>query len=287
MIKLILSIFVLSIIACATKSQSTKTEFSKLVPSQSGYVSVNGTDLYYEMYGSGQPLVLLHGGGSDIHVSFGKGIATLAKNFKVIAFDEQGHGKSPATDRAFGFENTADDIAAALKQLKIENALFLGFSNGATTGMYIAIRHPDVLKKMVLGSGLYSRSGAPKQFWQAMDKSSLNDMPQELKDAYLKNSPKPSDLVKMFKFDSTRMKEFKDVPTKSIQKVQIPVLIMQTDQDVASVEHGIQVTRLLPKGRFAVLPGPHDNFIGDVSNSSPEMAQASLTIITEFLKSAQ
>lgn len=273
--------------ACPHNSKNLATETVAQVANQSGYVKVNGTDIYYEIHGSGQPLVLLHGGGSDMHVSFGKGIPFLAKNFKVIAIDEQGHGKSPATDRAFGFQQTADDVAEVLKQLKIENAMFVGFSNGATTGMYLAIRHPDVVKKMVLGSGLYSRSGAPKQFWQAMNNATLKDMPQELKDAYLKNAAKPDDLVKMFKFDSTRMKTFKDIPKKAMQKVKIPVLIMQTDQDVASVEHGIQTTRLLPKGRFAVFPGPHDNFIGDVSKSSAALTAASLTVMTEFLQNAE
>jgi pimeloyl-ACP methyl ester carboxylesterase len=281
----LMSVFML--LACTHGSTKTGSDANVFGPRQSGYLKVNGTDIYYEIYGSGQPLVLLHGGGSDIHVSFGKGLSALAKNFKVIAFDEQGHGKSPATVRPFGFVQTADDIAEALKQLKIENAMFLGFSNGATTGMYLAIRHPEAFKKMVLGSGLYSRSGAPKEFWQAMKNSTLKDMPQELKDAYLKNSPHPEDLVKMFNFDSTRMKTFTDISQKAIRKVKIPVLIMQTDQDVASVEHGIQITRLLPKGRFAVLLGPHDNFIGDVSKASPEMTAASLTLITEFLQKAE
>lgn len=285
--KLIYFFVVIALTACAHGQKKHNSESVKAGPEQSGYLKVNGTDLYYEIYGSGEPLVLLHGGGSDIHVSFGKGISALATKFKVIAFDEQGHGKSPATDRAFGFEQTADDIAEALKQLKINKAMFLGFSNGATTGMYLAIRHPNVVQKMVLGSGLYSRSGAPKEFWQAMKNSTLKDMPQELQEAYLKTSPQPQDLIKMFNLDSTRMKTFKDISKKAIQKVNIPVLIMQTDQDVASVEHGIEIARLLPKGRFAVLPGPHDNFIGSVSNASPEMTHASLTVITEFLQKAE
>lgn len=80
------------------------------------------------------------------------------------------------------------------------------------------------------------------------------------------------------------MRAFKDVPEKSIRRISVPVLIMQNDQDVASVEHAVHVTRLLSKGRIAILPGPHDNFLGDVSHSSPELTQASATIITEFLK---
>jgi pimeloyl-ACP methyl ester carboxylesterase len=252
--------------------------------SQSGTLKVNGTEIYYEIFGEGEALVLLHGGGSDIHVSFGKGIPALAKKFRVIAFDEQGHGKSPASDRPFGFENTARDIAEALKQLHVEKAKFIGFSNGATTGMYIAIQYPELMSKMVLGSGLYSRNGAPAQFWDMMNKATLASMPKELQEAYVKVSPRPQDLSKMFEYDSNRMRKFKDIPEKSIRSVKIPVLIMQTDQDVATLEHGVHVTRLLPQGRFAVLPGPHDNFIGDVSLESPAMTQASLNVMMEFLK---
>ncbi|UYL07232.1 alpha/beta hydrolase [Bdellovibrio sp. SKB1291214] len=285
MMKYVLSFFVLVLAACAhTSKVSDETKSVKLQPDQSGYLKVNGTDIYYEMHGTGEPLVLLHGGGSDIHVSFGKGIVALSKHFRVIAFDEQGHGKSPVSDRPFGFENTAKDIAEALKQLHIEKAKFIGFSNGATTGMYIGILYPDLMSKMVLGSGLYSRKGAPPQFWEMMKGATINSMPQELKDAYVKVSPRPQDLQKMFEYDSNRMRTFKDIPEKSIRAVKVPVLIMQTDQDVATLEHGVYVTRLLPQGRFAVLPGPHDNFIGSVSKDSPAMAQASLNIMIDFLK---
>lgn len=274
--KILIASLCLFLAACSSIPKSPKP--------QSGYLKVNGTDIYYEMYGEGEPLVLLHGGGSDIYVSFGKGIATLSKHFRVIAFDEQGHGKSPASSRPFGFENTAHDIAEALKQLNVQNAKFIGFSNGATTGMYIATLYPNLMTKMILGSGLYSRKGAPPQFWQWMKEGSLASMPQELKDAYVNRSPRPEDLQKMFDYDSTRMRTFKDISEKSIRSVKIPILIMQTDQDVPTVEHAAHVTGLLPKGRLAILPGPHDNFIGDLSKTSPEMTQASLNIMIDFLK---
>lgn len=200
-------LLLLTLSSCAHNSTTPKQEEAmRSVPSQSGYLKVNATDIYYEIYGQGEPLVLLHGGGSDIHVSFGKGIATLAKHFRVIAFDEQGHGKSPVSDRSFGFENTAQDIAEALKQLNVQKAKFIGFSNGATTGMYIAIKYPELMSKMVLGSGLYSRNGAPPQFWDMMKSATINSMPQELKDAYVKVSPRPQDLQKMFEYDSNRMR---------------------------------------------------------------------------------
>lgn len=277
-------LFALPILIATGCAHSDKKIDQKTQPVQSGYLPVNGIEMYYEIYGSRKPLVLMHGGGSSIHVSFGKGITALAKNFQVIAFDEQNHGKTRAYPRVFGFENTANDIAAALKQLKINKAYFLGFSNGATTGMYLALRHPELIEKMVLGSGLYQKEGAPPQFWEFMKKGTLESMPQELKDTYVQTAIEPKDLPKMFEGDANRMKTFKSIPSKEITKIKIPVLIMQNDQDVATVEHAVQTMRLLPKGRLAILPGPHDNFLGDLSANNPAMTDASQNIIIEFFK---
>lgn len=279
--KIFILVFMTALMACA---HSAKNSEHKVAPTKSGYVSVNGIEMYYETYGSGQPLVLMHGGGSSIQVSFGRGISELAKHYQVIAFDEQNHGRTKAYDRELTFTNTADDIAEALKKMQIEKAYFLGFSNGATTGMQLAIRHPEIVQKMVLGSGLYQRSGAPKEFWAAMNGATIDHMPQELKDAYVKTAPEPKDLQKMFAGDSKRMQKFTDISEKEIRKVQIPVLIMQNDQDVATLEHAVKTVRLLPKGRLAILPGPHDNYIGDVSVDNKALKQASLNIILEFFK---
>jgi pimeloyl-ACP methyl ester carboxylesterase len=279
--------FVIAICILSACTHSNVKNELKLTPVQSGYLPVNGIEMYYEVYGAGKPLVLMHGGGSDIHVSFGKGIPALAKNYKVIAFDEQNHGKTRYYSRPFGFENTADDIAAALKQLGVNKAYFLGFSNGATTGMHLSIRHPDLIEKMVLGSGLYQKNGAPQQFWEFMKKGTIEHMPQELKDAYVNTAPEPKNLQKMHDGDAHRMRNFKDIPTREISKIKIPVLIMQNDQDVATVEHAVQTMRLLPKGRLTILAGPHDNFLSNIGSKKPAMTQASENIIIDFFKSSE
>jgi pimeloyl-ACP methyl ester carboxylesterase len=101
--------------------------------SSSGYASVNGLKMYYEIHGKGAPLVLIHGGGSTIQTSFGRVLHSFAKDRQVIAVELQGHGHTPDINRPETFEQDADDVAAILKYLKIENADFFGFSNGGNT----------------------------------------------------------------------------------------------------------------------------------------------------------
>ena len=103
--------------------------------SRVGYAPINSLHMYYEVHGKGAPLVLIHGGGSTIQTSFGRVLHSLAKERQVIAVELQGHGHTPDINRPETFEQDADDVAALLKHLKIENADFFGFSNGGNTAV--------------------------------------------------------------------------------------------------------------------------------------------------------
>ena len=116
------------------------------------YAFVNGLNMYYEVHGAGQPLVLLHGAFSAIGTSFGALLPELAKTRQVIAFELQAHGRTADIDRPLTLEGMADDVATALQQLGIERADIFGYSMGAGVALHIAIRHPDVLRKLVLAS---------------------------------------------------------------------------------------------------------------------------------------
>src|ERR1700750_1743663 len=108
------------------------------------YATVNGLHMYYEVHGTGKPLVLIHGAASTIHSTFGRILPVLAKAHQVIAVELQAHGHSDNRDgRQITFEQDADDVAALLKQLHIAKADIFGFSNGGTTALQIAIRIPD------------------------------------------------------------------------------------------------------------------------------------------------
>ena len=145
-------------------SHFTTTARDTLI-SKNGYSEVNGIKMYYEIYGEGKPLVLIHGGGSTIQTSFGRVIPMLARHRKIIAVELQAHGRTSDREKDESFEQDADDVATLLKNFNISKADFFGFSNGGTTTMQITIRHPEIVNKIILGSALCKRNGVPAQFW--------------------------------------------------------------------------------------------------------------------------
>jgi pimeloyl-ACP methyl ester carboxylesterase len=120
----------------------------------SGYIPVNGLNMYYEIHGEGVlPLVLIHGGGSTIESTFSNLISLLASRNKIIAVELQAHGHTSDRDGPESFEQDADDVAGLLNALKIDKANILGFSNGGTTTLQIAIRHPGIVHKIIVVFG--------------------------------------------------------------------------------------------------------------------------------------
>jgi pimeloyl-ACP methyl ester carboxylesterase len=253
--------------------------------SSSGYASINGHKMYYEIHGKGAPLVLIHGGGSTIRTSFGRVLHSFANERQVIAVELQGHGHTPDLNRPETFDQDADDVAAVLKYLKIENADFFGFSNGGNTTMQIAIRYPNLVRKIILGSTFYKRDGLYPQFWESLSHSTIKDMPQLLKDAYEKVAPDFNDLSKMYEKDKKRMIEFKDWKAEDIHSINAPALIIISDEDVVRPEHAVEMYRLLPHARLSILPGIHGAYIGEVTTGMEHSKIPDLTvsIIEEFL----
>lgn len=232
---------------------------------ESGYAPVNGLKMYYEIHGSGQPLVLIHGGGSTILSTFGRILPELAKKHRVIAVELQAHGHTPDIDRPLSFEQDADDVAALLKRLHVEKADIMGFSNGGTTALQIAIRHPDVANKLVLASATYKRAGLPPGFFEGFQHASLEKtMPQPLKDAYLKANPDPKGLQAMFDRDVARTIAFKDISDADIKAIQAPALVINGDADAVLPEHALALSRALPHAQLAILPGRHGEYIGEI-----------------------
>ncbi|SFG89282.1 alpha/beta fold hydrolase [Pedobacter insulae] len=257
--------------------------------SKSGYASVNGIKMYYQVYGEGKPLVLIHGGGSTIETSFGRIIPMLSMHRKVIALELQAHGRTSDRNSDLSFEQDADDVVGLLQQLKINNADFFGFSNGGTTALHIAIRYPKVVNKIVLGSALSKRNGVPAQFWEFMKQANLDNMPQELKDAYVKVAPDPSGLQIMHDRDAKRMVNFKDIPDEQIKAIKAPALIIIGDKDVIILEHALEMRRMLPGSELAIIPGVHGEYIEEITTLKSNSQQAGFVIqmIEKFLDNAR
>ena len=256
-----MGLLALLFIACGkddrTNTQSSNSMMSKTasLSFKSGYADVNGLKMYYEIYGEGKPLVLIHGGGSTIQTTFGRVIPLLAKHRKLIAVELQGHGRTSDRESGVSFEQDADDVAALLKNLDIPRADIFGFSNGGTTALQLAIRHPERVGKLVLASALLRRTGVPEGFWDFMRQARLENMPEPLKDAYREVAPEPDNLQAMHDKDAQRMVNFEDIPIEQIESVKAPTLIIIGDKDVITPEHALETHRLFPHSELAIIPG--------------------------------
>ncbi len=245
---------------------------------ESSYSEVNGLKMYYEIHGQGKPLVLIHGGGSTIQTSFGRVIPQFAKNRKVIAVELQAHGRTNDRDADLSFEQDADDVATLLKNLEIDKADFFGFSNGGTTVLQIAIRHPEIVDKIILGSALAKRNGVPEWFWDFMRQARLDNMPEQLKAAYKQVSPDASGLKTMHDRDAKRMVDFKDIPDTQIESINALSLIIIGDKDVITLEHAVEMHRQITASELAIIPGGHGEYIGEITTLTPSFKESQLVI---------
>ncbi|HZY80553.1 MAG TPA: alpha/beta hydrolase [Cyclobacteriaceae bacterium] len=254
-------------------------------PKKSGYAPVNGLKMYYEIYGNGQPLVLIHGGGSTIQSNWEKIIPFLAASREIIAVEMQAHGRTNDIDRNFTFEQDADDIATLLNHLNIPRADIFGFSNGGQTTLQLAIRHPQVVNKIIVASIGYSREGFQPWFWDMMDNATFDGMPQPLKDAFLKVNPSQENLLKMFHRDARRMQNFKGWSDELIQSIKCPAFITSGDNDIVTREHIVHMSRMIPGSRIAIFPGGHGDYLGEHStgNTDTKLHETFARMVLSFL----
>jgi pimeloyl-ACP methyl ester carboxylesterase len=235
---------------------------------KTGYVPVNGLNMYYEIHGTGQPLVLIHGAFSAIGTSFGLILPELAKTRQVIGFELQAHGRTADIDRPLSVEAMADDVAAAIQQLGIERADIFGYSMGAAVALHVAIRHPEVVRKLVLTSVSYNLAGIHPGLMEG-----LGEMKPEMMhgspwhEEYMRIAPNPDYFATFFAKKTEMDRGTKDIPAESIQAIKAPTLLIIGDSDLIRPEHAVEMFRLLgggvfgdtpaglPNSQLAVLPG--------------------------------
>lgn len=260
-----------------------QTSKKKLI---SGYSDVNGLKMYYEIQGEGFPLVLIHGGGSTIQSTFGRILPELSRNHKVIAVEMQAHGHTKDIDRPLSFVQDADDISVLLKNLGIPKADIFGFSNGASTTLQMAIRHPEQVNKIVVASTFSKKSGAPSWFFEMMSNATFEQMPEGLKKAYLDVNPGDSSgLLKMYHRDVARMQSFTDTKDEDLKKIQAPALIICGDKDVNTPEHAVEMSRLIPNAQLAIFPGGHGDYIGESTTAfDSSVVKGAVAVIEQFLQ---
>ena len=226
--------------------------------STQGYASVNGLQMYYEIHGEqngGEPLVLLHGAFSGIGTSFGKLIPGLSKKRQVIAFELQGHGRTADIDRPLTLEGMADDVVAAIRQLGLVQVDLLGYSMGMAVALHVAVRHPEVLHKLILVSGTYKMSGIHPGLMEGLGQMKPEMMyGSPFHEEYMQTAPHPENFNQLFQKKTEMDRQIKDLSDEDIRSIKAPVLIVLGDSDLVRPEHAVEMFRLLGGGVFGDTP---------------------------------
>ncbi len=245
----------------------------------SGNVLANGVNYYYEIHGSGEPLLLLHGGLGNIKL-FTPGLEEFAKKREVIAVDLYGHGRTELTDRRIDYIEIADDLAVLLKQLGYKKVDVLGYSMGGGIALRLAVQHPELVRRLVVVSASYSQDGFYAEMlpMQAKVGAAMADQMKQtpIYETYARIAPKVEDFPKLLDKMGEWMRtqyEWSD----DVKKLDMPVMLVYGDSDMFRLEHIVKFYRLLggglkdagwmrenmSKNRLAILPNVTHYEMGD------------------------
>ena len=210
-----------------------------------GYAPVNGLKMYYEVHGSGKPVVLLHGAFMTITNNWTGWIGELSKTRKVIAVEMQGHGRTADIDREFSSEHLADDVAALLDFLKIPRADLIGYSMGGGVAMQCAIRHPDKVRKVVVISSTFRRDGMVKEALDALPRLTADDFKgSPIEEEYKRLSPTPDEFPKFVKRVLAMASKGDDFSADKLKATTSPMFFIHGDADGVRLEHIAEMFRL-------------------------------------------
>ncbi|MFD1468659.1 alpha/beta fold hydrolase [Hymenobacter caeli] len=215
-------------------------------PAAGHYLAVRGVRLYYEAYGAGPPLLLLHGNGGSI-AAFKQNIPYFARHYRVIALDSRAHGRSADPGDSLSFEMMADDCAALLTGLRLDSAYVLGWSDGGITALLLALRHPGHVRRLVAtGANLAPDSTALlPALWKQQQREYRANKGAAFADPARRNA------WKIFRLDVLQP----NVPLAALRRVRAPAFIVAGDHDLIVPQHTVAIYQHLPRAWLWVVPG--------------------------------
>jgi pimeloyl-ACP methyl ester carboxylesterase len=223
---------------------------------QGQYVEANGVHTYYEVEGSGEPLVLLHGGLCAIETLAGLR-AGLVSRFRVYLPERRGHGRTPDVEGQFSYELFAEDTIAFMDQLGLSSAHVVGFSDGATVGLLVALQRPDLVRTLVHIGQQVNPSGIRPEFAEVMKLDAMPQgmLPPMLRDLYAAASPDGPNHWNVILGKAWQMitSGRPDIDLAAMGALQAPTLVMVADEDFTPQEHARDIAAAIPHAEVAVV----------------------------------
>jgi pimeloyl-ACP methyl ester carboxylesterase len=251
----------------AVTEQSSKASYASPPPA-TGYAPVNGLQMYYEIHGSGgTPLLLLHGGLFNIDLQFGGVLPGLAATRQVIAADFQGHGRTGDIDRPLTSADLASDVVGLLQHLGVSQVDVFGFSVGGGAALHLAIKHPELLRRLIVSSVSFHPDGDRSENAEAVGELTVDMIAgTPMEQDYMAKSPNPDKLQDLLDKLGTYDKDFTGWSDTEIEGIAAPTLITVGDCDMVTLEHAVRFLRLrggdvngdfvgVPASQLAVFPG--------------------------------
>ncbi len=237
-------LFITSAIMLAVTAQSTTIPYGNNA-AVGKYASINGIKLYYEIYGEGKPLLIIHGNGGSIS-NFSKQIPYFSKEYKVILADSRSQGKSLDTSDMLNYEMMTEDLNALLDELHIDSCYVIGWSDGGINGLLLAMRHPEKVKKLaVTGANLWPDS-------TAVEPQVYRWLTAQVKILAKKNKkPGEKNTYKLWEM----MTKEPNITLEQLHDIKCPTLVIGGDHDVILPKHTLQIAEAIPKSYLWILPG--------------------------------
>jgi pimeloyl-ACP methyl ester carboxylesterase len=258
-------------------------------PTQSGYADVNGLRMYYEVYGQGKPLVLVHGSYMNIPLNWSHIIPLLARDRKVIVAEMQGHGRTKDISRDFSYEGMADDVSGLLAHLKTDSADVLGYSMGGGVAFQVAVRHPEQVRRLVVLSAPYAHDGWWPEVLAAyptFNADMFKDTPIKKQYDSLGNDPAqfPAFVKKVISIDLKPYDWSADV-----KMIKAPIFMAIGDADGVRYEHALELFRARGGGKMGDINGPPESRLAILPGTTHigmiRRTEWLIPMITDFLDS--
>ncbi len=235
-----------------------------------GYVTLKDCRIYYEVHGSGAPVILLHGGLTSVAAWFAE-LPLLAKQFRVVAIDLRGHGRSTLGDQPFTYRLLAEDIVRVMQALDVPSAHIVGWSDGGNVGLTLAVYNPQRVRRLITLGANYHPDGLTVAAQQSLAAATPANHPFMTRLWYQWLSPDPDDWETLWHRTTTMWRNYPHLSRQDLATIKSPTLIVQGEFDTVSIEHSRAMVSAIANAKLVIIPGEGHNLLFDAPDQIAEI----------------